>query len=109
MNVAFSFDPLHFLGLLVCAYIAGLVGSVLGVIVAAILTPSLDGQRIYKTGLLLTAIGAMTPVKLVVAFVTAIVTMFVCSNIGTALLWAMGIDGAIAFAFMVIAGKKTRI
>jgi hypothetical protein len=109
VNVAFSFDPLHFIGLLVCAFIAGLVGSFVGVIVTAIFTPSLDGQRLWKGLGLLSAVGAMTPVKLIVAFVTAVATMLLCSNIGTALLWAMGIDALIAFVFTVVVGGKIKV
>ncbi len=63
-------------GITFLGWIAGNVGSAIGIIITAIHTPSLDGQKFWTVAAMLQLITALQPLKILVAFIVAGVSMY---------------------------------
>jgi len=98
------FDFANLCALFVCGYLAGIIGNLIALVIVAIRTPWLEGRKIYTTVIMTTAIVSMTPIKIVVSFIVALGTLYLCATIGQAAMWAMIITGVLGFGFTFLVG-----
>lgn len=108
MTINFTFDPLHYIGIVFLAYLASLAGNLIASIIVGIFTPSLDGQKLYTVaGLWMMAVGMTIP-KIIIALIGAGIALANTDTAGAATVWAMGISGSIGLAFSLLLGLGRR-
>lgn len=108
MTINFTFDPLHYIGIVFLAYLASLAGNLIASIIVGIFTPSLDGQKLYTVaGLWMMAVGMTIP-KIIIALIGAGIALANTDTAGAATVWAMGISGGIGLAFSLLLGLGRR-
>jgi hypothetical protein len=104
MNINISFDPIRLLGNSVVALIGGFLGNLIAAIIVALMTPSLDGGRLYAFAGLLMLAGSMLIVKMLIAVGVAAVTTWKSATPGAATFRAFWVTGVIGFLFSMALG-----
>ena len=104
MKVNFSFDPLHFIALVVCGVIAGFAGNMAAAVINACFTPSVDAQQLYRfAGDLMLASSFVVP-KVVIAAIVAGTAMACCSTTRKAFLCTIATTAGIGLLFTLVFG-----
>ena len=101
-----SNDVIMFFGLAFLGWLAGNVGSLVGIVVTAVHTPSLDGQKMWTVAGMLQMLGGLQVLKVPVALVLAGVAMYFFPD------WparaSMAFCAVLGCAVMVIVGLFSR-
>lgn len=104
MKVNFSFDPLHFIAIVVCGVIAGFAGNTAGAVINACFTSSVDAQQLYRFAGDLMLAGSFVFPKVAIAGIVAGIAMARCATTGKALLCTVATTAGIGLLFTLIFG-----